>query len=117
MSDYVKRDDMVRFIEDFSFSVLSGAETIKQLLARIDEIPSADVVAAPRWIKCEDELPPFVEDVLLLFESSMAVGYLRAKRGSETVWGISDENGCGVNAHSKPMYWMPLPERTKELNE
>ena len=87
MSDCVKRDDVVEFLSKYGLSAffLDGCETIKQLIARIDEIPIADVVPTPQWIKCEDKLPPFVENVLLFFESSMAVGYLREKHGSETV--------------------------------
>lgn len=88
---------------------------VQWCLSELQDILDADVAPSPQWIKCEDKLPPFVEDVLLFFDSSMAVGYLREKHGSETTWDIIDENGCGIGAHSKPLYWMPLPDAPKDV--
>ena len=112
MSDYINRDIAIARLT--ALEVQNPIATMRDAKRVLADMPAAGVVPASKWIKCEDKLPPFVVDVLLLFESSMAVGYLREKHGSETVWDISDENGCGVGAHSKPLYWMPLPDPTKE---
>lgn len=107
MSDYIEREALLYKIR--------WASTVEECVMSVRRMPAADVVPASKWIKCEDKLPHFVVDVLLLFESSMAVGYLREKHGSETAWDIIDENGCGIGAHSKPLYWMPLPDTPKDV--
>ena len=111
MSDYINRDIAIARLT--ALEVQNPIATMCDARRVLADMPVADTVPASKWIKCEDELPSFVEDVLLLFESGMAVGYLREKHGGETVWDISDENGCGISAHSKPLYWMPLPEPPK----
>lgn len=125
MAEYIEREAFLKDIEErycspckeageYRNGFMCGGCWVNDMCGDVIDAPAADVAPAPRWIKVEDELPTFVEDVLLLFESSMAVGYLREKHDGETAWDISDENGCGIDAHSKPLYWMPLPKRPKE---
>lgn len=100
--------------ENLAQRVIANSD-VQWCLSELQDILDADVAPSPQWIKCKDKLPPFVEDVLLFFDSSMAVGYLREKHGSETTWDIIDESGCGIGAHSKPLYWMPLPDAPKDV--
>lgn len=120
MSEYIERGalmdkigERLAYLREKNGDYAPYTDGYEECYCEVEEAPAADVVPASKWIKCEDKLPPFVEDVLLLFESSMAVGYLREKHGSETIWDISDENGYGIDAHSKPLYWIPLPEALK----
>lgn len=73
-------------------------------------LDEAEIMRHGRWIKCEDKLPPFGEDVLMLFESNMAVGYRREK----DFWRVRLDNGYIVICETRPLCWMPLPERPKE---
>jgi hypothetical protein len=52
----------------------------------------------------------YIERGMLMDKIGERLAYLREKHGSETAWDIIEENGCGIGAHSKPLYWMPLPE-------
>lgn len=109
MSDYIDREAFLQYMK----------KTARYFDVKFDieNFPTVGVAPTSQWIKCEDRLPPFTEYVLLFFESSTAVGYLREKHGSETVWDISDENGCGIDTHSKPLYWMPLPDAPEDMRE
>lgn len=112
MSDYIERDAVLRHYKDVDKSLVDSLShaILKALTVYVEDLPAADVAPVARWTKCEDWLPPFGEDVLMLFESNMAVGYLREK----DFWCVWLDNGYVANCETGPLYWMPLPERPKE---
>lgn len=114
MSDYIERSVIERLL---TIAAAGDGEKKRRTWARaicvLHDAPAADVAPVPRWIKVEDELPPFTEQVLLLFEAGAAVGCLWKKRGNKTVWDINDEYGWMTDVDTKPLYWMPLPELPK----
>ncbi len=112
MSDYIEREALIAEFKRMKLGENSLVEKFfaDAVYAVLSAFHAADVVPASKWIKCEDKLPPFDEDVLMLFESNMAVGYLREK----DFWCVWLDNGYVANCETGPTYWMPLPERPKE---
>lgn len=64
-------------------------------------------IAAPRWVRCEDELPDENKDVLLCYEWT---GISGTKYREVTVSSIREALGQRFS----PLYWIPLPEPPKE---
>lgn len=93
MSELVDREAVREFIKSYRHSTDVAFDMEKHL----DEIP-----AAPRWVRCEDELPEKEGDYLvwtMLYGGHAYTDYYTPKYG----W---DEY--------KVIAWMPLPEPPKE---
>ncbi len=76
-------------------------------------LDEAEIVQHGQWIKCEDKLPEMQEDVLMLFNANMAVGFLRDIDEGETFWNAYIDDAFYTDCDEVPLYWMPLPEPTK----
>lgn len=98
--------------ENLAQRVIDNSD-VQWCLSELQDILAADVVTAPQWINCEDKLPPFGEDVLMLFESNMTVGFLRDTDEHLTFWSAYVDDGFYTDCEESPLYWMSLPERPK----
>lgn len=97
--------------ENLAQRVINDSD-VQWCLSELQDILAADVVEV-KWINCEDKLPPFGEDVLMLFESNMTVGFLRDTDEHLTFWSAYVDDAGYTDCEESPLYWMPLPERPK----
>ena len=72
----------------------------------------ANGVTIPMWISVSDRLPPLQDDVLMLFDGNMAVGFCNEDDWCQ-YWYARTGNGEYVNCDLAPSHWMPLPKRPK----
>ena len=80
----------------------------------VDDIDDAPTIPAPRWVRCEEEMPDLLQFVVVCNDEGKCVvaQYVGYQTDSLTPWRIAytmydtdiyDENECGPVTH-----WMPL---------
>lgn len=112
MSDYINRDIAIARLT--ALEVQNPIATMCDAKRVLADMPAADVATAPQWIKCEDKLPEMQEDVLMLFNANMTVGFLRDIDEDVTFWSAYIDDAFYTDCDESPLCWMPLPERPKE---
>lgn len=60
-------DELVSLSDENLARRVIETSDVQWCLSELQDILAADVAPSPQWIKCEDKLLPFVEDVLLFF--------------------------------------------------
>ena len=78
-----------------------------------EQIEKAPTIAAPRWVRCEEEFPPDEEMLLLIADGygCPIIGYVGEHSCFYTICYTGErEFLCTDEVH----WWMPLPEPPKE---
>lgn len=93
---YGTNDEFVRCLED--------------VLCTVDNTPT---IAAPRWVRCEEEMPKEMKVVVTYGKGRVSFGYCMFLYDADM-----EKDVCEwVDTHSNRMevtHWMPLPEPPKE---
>ena len=79
----------------------------------------ADVQIIPQWISVTERLPVFGQNVLMYFRKgkTFAAGFLSEEKGRSPLWCSFTDNEWFTECDNRPDYWMPLPDRPKEVQE
>ena len=79
-------------------------------------VMDAPAIAAPRWVRCEEEFPPDEEMLLLIADGygCPIIGYVGEHSCFYTICYTGErEFLCTDEVH----WWMPLPEPPQEVQE
>lgn len=75
------------------------------------------VEIAPQWIPVMERLPELGQNVLMYFREgqTFAAGFLSEAKGRSPLWCSFTDNEWFTECDNRPDYWMPLPEKPKEV--
>ena len=109
--------DADALIEDvktlWDYETVDGITSNTVLKQIVTDIQNAPTIAAPRWVRCEEEFPPDEEMLLLIADGydCPIIGYVGEHSCFYTICYTGErEFLCTDEVH----WWMPLPEPPKE---
>lgn len=109
LQEYVKHEKSYVELGEFPTKLIASCmiSGLEKAITQIDSEPSAE-----QWISVKERLPEEKTDVLLQFESNMAVGFYFG--GHWYVFTGDSFYHVILPEDNQPIAWMPLPEPYRE---